>query len=172
MLGRNRLKLGINDTKNVITRTVQVDIFFVSRRILKRRDTSRYSSTGTIAVRRYKNGIRRRKRPQKITFTLTRISGFPLFADAARHRGQCINKKFTKLSFVRIRQTPRFLFRFLKINFRGGTSYHDPYRDMKTNANKPSANGESSVKSDRNNRPAIAPTVRTTRSPNDQSDRV
>ncbi len=34
-----------------------------------------------------------------------------------------------------------FSFRFLRINYKGGTLYYDPCRDMRTNANKPSANG-------------------------------
>ncbi len=51
-----------------------------------------------------------------------------------------INIFLQKPSLARIRQTPRFPFKFLRINLEERTSYHDPYRNIRINANKPSAN--------------------------------
>jgi len=47
-------------------------------------------------------------------------------------------------SLTYIKQTLQFLFKFLRINLEEKTSCHDSYRDIKANANKPSANGKTS----------------------------
>ncbi len=123
---------------------VQADALLIPRRILRGRNTGHYSSTGTIAVGRYKYGMRRRKDSQKFVPTMTEINGFLLFINTTRHCGQYIDRYFAKLSLARIRQTPQFLFKFLRINFEKRISYHDLCRNMRTNANNHPANGRTS----------------------------
>ena len=66
---------------------------------------------------------------------------FPLFTNTIRHRGQHIQIIFKAKIHVRQTDATIFLFKFLRINLEEGTSCHNLYRDMKTNANEPSVNG-------------------------------
>src|SRR6266699_461268 len=59
------------------------------------------------------------------------------FMDVIRYCSQCIKQIFTKTSLIHTKQTPRFLFRFLRINLGRGTLYHDLYHDIKISANSP-----------------------------------
>ncbi len=59
---------------------------------------------------------------------------FPMFTNAIRYCGQRINKYFIKSRLAYTKQTLRFLFRFLGINFGRGISCYDLYRGIKASA--------------------------------------
>src|SRR6266566_9570997 len=82
---------------------------------------------------------------------------FFLFANMIRHCNQYINEYFTKSNLAYIRQTPRFLFRFLGINLEKKILCHDLYCDMRVNANNfwLMAKPWNENKHDRRNRPNI-----------------
>ncbi len=48
-----------------------------------------------------------------------------------------ISTNITRLNSIYIKQTLRFFFKFLKINFGKRTLYYNPYRNIKTNVNNP-----------------------------------
>ena len=85
ILNYNCLKLDVNNTKDVVTKAIQTNAFLISKRILKRCNTNRYSLTDTIVTKRYKYGIKRRKSSQKFVSTITGINGFSLFINITKY---------------------------------------------------------------------------------------
>ncbi len=59
---------------------------------------------------------------------------FLLFTNTIRYRGQRI-KNIYEVKLTYIKQTPQFLFKFLKINLGKRTSYYNLYRNIKASVN-------------------------------------
>ena len=125
--------------QNIATCTIRKNVSLATTRIELRHTTQRNTLYSAIIVRWYDYRMRWWKGAKQRTSTKGRNFGrfFLIFTDTIRHCSQHINKYFTKSSSTYIKQTPRFLFRFLKINLKRKTSYHDLYRDIRVNANSP-----------------------------------
>ena len=60
-----------------------------------------------------------------------------LFTNTIRYYSQYINKYFYEAKFDIYQIYVTISFRFLRINFKGGTSCHDLYRGIRVNVNRP-----------------------------------